>query len=95
VFEASLVYKVSSRTARAAQRNPILKTQKKHPKKTKKKKERKNFYSSQRDGSEVKSTVCSSRGPKFNSQQLHGVSQPSELGCGALFWPAGVYVGRA
>jgi hypothetical protein len=27
-FEASLVYKVSSRTARAIQRNPVLKTQK-------------------------------------------------------------------
>ena len=26
VFEASLVYRVSSRTARAAQRNPVLKT---------------------------------------------------------------------
>jgi hypothetical protein len=28
-FEASLVYKVSSRTARALQRNPVLKNQKK------------------------------------------------------------------
>jgi hypothetical protein len=28
-FEASLVYKVSSRTARAIQRNPVLKNQKK------------------------------------------------------------------
>jgi hypothetical protein len=27
-FEASLVYKVSSRTARATQRNPVLKTPK-------------------------------------------------------------------
>ena len=34
-FEASLVYKVSSRTARAIQRNPVSKNQKK--KKTKKK----------------------------------------------------------
>jgi hypothetical protein len=30
-----------------------------------------------RDGSEVKGTVCSSRGPEFNSQQPHGGSQPS------------------
>jgi hypothetical protein len=36
-FEASLVYRVSSRTARATQRNPVLKNEKK-----KKKKERKN-----------------------------------------------------
>jgi hypothetical protein len=28
-FEASLVYKVNSRTARATQRNPVLKNQKK------------------------------------------------------------------
>jgi hypothetical protein len=39
-FEASLVYKVSSRTARAIQRNPVSKNQKKRKEK-KKKKERK------------------------------------------------------
>jgi hypothetical protein len=36
-FEASLVYRVSSRTARVTQRNPVSK----HTKKKKKKKERK------------------------------------------------------
>jgi hypothetical protein len=36
-FEASLVYKVSSRTARAIQRNPVLKNQEKKKKKKKKK----------------------------------------------------------
>jgi hypothetical protein len=44
-FEASLVYKVSSRTARATQRNPVSENQKKKKtkkqKKKKKKKERK------------------------------------------------------
>jgi hypothetical protein len=35
-FEASLVYKVSSRTARAIQRNPVSKNQKKKKKKPKK-----------------------------------------------------------
>jgi hypothetical protein len=35
-FEASLVYRVSSRTARATQRNPVLKTQKKKKKKNRK-----------------------------------------------------------
>jgi hypothetical protein len=35
-FEVSLVYKVSSRTARATQRNPVLKNQKKQTKKTNK-----------------------------------------------------------
>jgi hypothetical protein len=41
-FEASLVYKVSSRTARATQRNPVSKKQtNKQKTKTKTKKERK------------------------------------------------------
>jgi hypothetical protein len=38
-----------------------------------------------RDGSAVKSTDCSSRGPEFNSQQPHGGSQPSVTGSDALF----------
>ena len=36
-FEASLVYKVSSRTARAIQRNPVSKNQKKKRKEKKRK----------------------------------------------------------
>jgi hypothetical protein len=39
-FEASLVYKVSSRIARATQRNPVLKTKKKKKKREKKEKEK-------------------------------------------------------
>jgi hypothetical protein len=39
-FEASLVYRVSSRTARAIQRNPVLK---KNKNKTKERKEKENF----------------------------------------------------
>jgi hypothetical protein len=39
-----------------------------------------------RDGSVVKIIDCSSRGPKFNSQQPHGASQPSVMGSDALFW---------
>jgi hypothetical protein len=42
-FKASLVYKVSSRTARAIQRNPDSKKPKK-----KKEKKRKNFYEGMR-----------------------------------------------
>jgi hypothetical protein len=38
------------------------------------------------DGSVVKNTDCSSRGPEFNSQQPHGGSQPSVMGSDALFW---------
>jgi hypothetical protein len=38
------------------------------------------------DGSVVKSTDGSSRGPEFNSQQPHGGSQPSVKGSDALFW---------
>jgi hypothetical protein len=43
-------------------------------------------HGSWRDGSAVKSTICSSRGPEFNSQQPHGGSQPSVMGLDALFW---------
>jgi hypothetical protein len=40
-FKASLVYKVSSRTARATQRNPVSKNQKKKKKKKEKEKKEK------------------------------------------------------
>jgi hypothetical protein len=43
-------------------------------------------YKGWRDGSVVKSTDCSSRGPEFKSQQPHGGSQPSVMGSDALFW---------
>jgi hypothetical protein len=36
-----------------------------------------------RDGSAVKSTDYSSRGPQFNSQQPHSGSQPSIMGSDA------------
>jgi hypothetical protein len=39
-----------------------------------------------RDGSVVKRTDCSSKGPEFNPQQPHGGSQPSVMGSDALFW---------
>ena len=51
---------------------------------------RKSWLGGWRDGSEVKSPGCSSRGPKFNSQQPHGGSQPSIIWTNALFWHAGV-----
>jgi hypothetical protein len=38
-----------------------------------------------RDGSVVKSTDCSSRGPDFNSQQPRGNPQPSVMGSDILF----------
>jgi hypothetical protein len=43
----------------------------------------------------VKSTGRSSRGPEFNSQQLHGGSQSSIVRSDALFWLAGICAGRA
>jgi hypothetical protein len=79
-FEASLVYKVSSRTARAIQRNPVSKNQ------NQKKKERER----EREREECWSAGCSSRGLESNSQQPHGGSQPSIGGSGALFWHVGV-----
>jgi hypothetical protein len=74
-FESNLVYRVSSRTARTAQRNPVSGI--------KKKKEGSECW---RDSSEVKSTDCSTRGPEFNSQQPHGGSQPYIMGSDVLFW---------
>ena len=43
-----------------------------------------NHLGGERDGSAVKSTGCSSRGPKFNSQQAHDGSQPCVVGSDAL-----------
>jgi hypothetical protein len=40
----------------------------------------------QRDGSAVKNTDCSSRGPEFKSQQPHGGLEPSVMKSNALFW---------
>jgi hypothetical protein len=39
-----------------------------------------------RDGSTVKGTDCSFKGPEFNSQQPHDGSQPSVMRSDALFW---------
>jgi hypothetical protein len=39
-----------------------------------------------RDGSVVRSTGCSSRGPEFNFHQPHGGSQPFVMGSNVLFW---------
>jgi hypothetical protein len=50
------------------------------------KKKKKNKKKDWRDGSAVKSTDCSSKGPEFNSQQPHGGSQPSVIESDALFW---------
>ena len=76
-MDTSLVYKVSSRTARAIQRNPVSK---------KNKRKKGGEGRGRRDGSVVKSTVCSSRGPEFKSQQPHGGSQPPVMRSDALFW---------
>jgi hypothetical protein len=96
-FEASLVYRVSSRIARATQRNPVWKNKNKREGnegrkeiKRKEEKERRKEQKKEREGLEngsaVKSTDCSSRGPEFKSQQPHGGSQPSVMRSDALFW---------
>jgi hypothetical protein len=89
-FEASLVYRVSSRTAKAIQRNLVSKNKKQNkttpPQKKRKRKKRKKIKTGWRDGSVVKSTDYSSESPEFNSQQPHGGSQPSIMRSDALFW---------
>jgi hypothetical protein len=78
-FKSSLVYKVSSRKARAVtHRNPVLKTKKKFLKSI--------TIGVWRDGSAVKSTDCPSRGHEFKSQKPHGGSQPSLMRSDVLFW---------
>jgi hypothetical protein len=42
----------------------------------------------------AKTTVCSFRGPEFNSQLSHGAPQPSVMGSDALFWGAAIYADR-
>jgi hypothetical protein len=77
-FQAILVYRVSSRSARAIQRNPVSKKQNKTKQKIK--------FRGWRDGSVGKSTDCSSKGPEFKSQQSHGGSQTSVMRSDTLFW---------
>ena len=69
-FEASLVYRVSSRTARATQRNPVSKYK----------------IGAGEMAQWVRTANCSSEGPEFKSQQPHGGSQPSVRRSDALFW---------
>jgi hypothetical protein len=54
----------------------------------------KHIYKGWRDGSEVKSTMYSSRGPEFNSQQPHGSLQPSTMKSGVLFGCACIHACR-
>jgi hypothetical protein len=84
-FESSLVYRVSSRTARATQKNPVLKKERKRKRKKKKEKKSKtkSWALGWRNGLVIKSTDCSSRGPEFNSQHPHGGSHPSVMGTDA------------
>lgn len=39
-----------------------------------------------RDGPAVKSSNCSSKGPKYESQQPHAACEPSVMGDDVLFW---------
>ena len=99
VFKASLVYRANSRKAKTASQRNRLNTLPSPPQKsifhngisglTHIVKEK--LLGGWRDGSEVKSTDCSSRGPEFNSQQPHGGLQPSVMRSGALFWHASIH----
>jgi hypothetical protein len=67
-LEASQVYRVSSRTARAIQRNPVPKKTKTKNKKKKKKKERRDG----REEGQAASEVCEPCGIcKQGSQKMH------------------------
>jgi hypothetical protein len=68
-FQASLIYKVSSRTSRDIQRNPVLK----------------NKTRAGEMAQWVRAPDCSSEGPEFESQQPHGGSQPPPTRSDSLF----------
>jgi hypothetical protein len=72
-FEAKLVYRVSSRTARATQRNPVSKNQKKKNQKRNNNNKKKPRLKLVRWLSD-KSFDCSSKGLEFKSQQPRGGS---------------------
>jgi hypothetical protein len=84
-FKASLVYRVSSRTARTTQRNPALEKKPNKQKSKTKNKTKQNKKKGWRDGSVVNNTDCSSGSPEFKSQQPHGGSQPSVTRSDSLF----------
>jgi hypothetical protein len=66
-FEASLVYRVSSRTARAIQRNPVSKPQKKKKKKTKQNNNNKNQETKHENTPGLRTSQLK---PKHNFQTL-------------------------
>jgi hypothetical protein len=57
-FKASLVYKVSSRTARAIQRNPVSKNKNKNKNKNKKKKNKKQTKKKKQNKTKLASLVA-------------------------------------
>jgi hypothetical protein len=98
-FEASLVYRVSSRTARAIQRNPVLKKTKKKKRRYSKKGKMENvsqidIREGWKEGSAVKSTVCSCRIHGFSSQHPHSVSQPSVTPVPEALTPSSDFLGH-
>jgi hypothetical protein len=73
-FEASLVYKVSSRTARDIQRNPASKNQKKKKKKKKKKKEKREREREKKKKKKKEKRKKKTRNmalPKFHSSSIN------------------------
>jgi hypothetical protein len=60
-FEASLVYRVSSRTARTAQRNPVLKTRKGKERKGKERKGKERKGKERKGKKKKKRKICRHR----------------------------------
>jgi hypothetical protein len=72
-FEASLVYKVSSRTARATQRNPVSKNQKR-------KKEKEEEEEEEEEASLWKLDLCTTMLPQMKTCLQTGYESMSRLG---------------
>ena len=90
--EVSLVYRASSRTARATQRNAVSKQTKNQNQKPNSPPQNTEIGNrSWRDSSVVKSTDCFSRGPGFNSQHLQDVQLPVTIIPGDKTSSSGLY----
>jgi hypothetical protein len=85
-FEASLVYKVSSRTARAIQRNPVSKKQNKT--KQKKKKKKKGSQLSRRGDSELEANEVYRKTYSNNCREPGETALPPPPAPGVVHRPA-------
>jgi hypothetical protein len=82
-FEASLIYRVSSRTARATQRNPVSKKQKQKNKKTKKQNKKTKKQKKKKEKKRLSDQVATAT---THRRSHAGWLHPRPWLCPSLFW---------